>query len=173
MLVQYMDIEGIAVTITHDMVSGKDEGQTRAAWDDILHRFFSEHQFITGAQLQLGSGMVNLVTSIVVREPTVRRQKFFVLVECKAPGNSTFDSTWQGDVDQLKGYFVDLDRSRRENTPMRKFGAVANGKNVRFYEWLAAEEALIDFGDGRSLYIDRECQDVMAMLKEIKKIILS
>lgn len=103
----------------------------------------------------LGQGRADLFTAHIVIDTRLDERKFLI-VECKAPGIETYSSVWKMGVDQLQAYLGSLEGDQR------KFGAIAVGKCVRFYEW--KDRALHDISDGKIFYLDRQCQSVMQHL---------
>ncbi|KAM0415939.1 hypothetical protein ACHAPT_013092 [Fusarium lateritium] len=138
------------------LVPGNPEGETSRVWDDILHDVFpSRENYSTGPEMSLGQGQADLFTAHVVIDTKFNERKFLI-VECKAAGLETQTSVWGMGVEQLQQYLGAV----RGN--QRKFGAIAVGKCVRFYEWKDGE--LQDLSEGQILYIDRQCQSVMHQL---------
>ncbi|KAH7166461.1 hypothetical protein EDB81DRAFT_755094 [Dactylonectria macrodidyma] len=138
------------------LVKGQPEGETSRIWDDILHDVFpGRDNYSTGPEILLGHGRVDLFTAHIVIDVQVNERKFLV-VECKAPGLETQDKIWEQGVDQLKQYLGSIHGTQR------KFGALAVGKCVRFYEW--KNHALHDMSGGQVFYLDRQCQSVMQHL---------
>lgn len=157
-----MAIPTIAWLIENRLTPKHTEAETSRVWDDILHDYFkSAEGYSTGPEMQFGSGRADLFTAHIVLEGRAQEKKFLI-VECKHPGDESQGGLWRTGTQQLQNYLRRIPTSRH-----RKFGAVAVGKTVRFYEWVNG--ALVDFeNDGPIYYLDRQCQDVTRVLGDIK-----
>lgn len=157
-----MAIPTIAWLIENRLTPKHTEAETSRVWDDILHDYFkSAEGYSTGPEMQFGSGRADLFTAHIVLEGRAQERKFLI-VECKHPGDETQPNVWTTGVRQLRNYLETIPTSRH-----RKFGAIAVGKTVRFYEWV--DRTLVDFDNNGSIYyIDRQCQDVTRVLEVIK-----
>lgn len=158
-----MEIQAISWRIKNRLVPGQPEGETSTVWNGILHEVFPPREnYATGPEMLFGSGKADLFTAHLVFEPRAHEKKF-IIIECKAPGEATRTSTWEEGADQLHGYLATIPVRSQQ----RRFGAIAIGKTVRFYEF--ANGQLFDYkNDGSIRYLDRQCQDITTILKEIK-----
>lgn len=110
--------------------------------------------------MQFGSGKADLFTAHLVFEPRAHEK---IIVECKAPGEEIKTSTWDEGVRQLRLYLGAIPI----NSQHRRFGPIAIGKTVRFYE--RTNRQLFDYNnDGSIRYLDRQCQDITTILQQIK-----
>ena len=110
--------------------------------------------------MMLGKGFADLFTAHIVLDTRYNERKFLI-VECKAPGLETQDAVWTEASIQLRTYLSAIHGNHR------KYGAIAIGKVVRFYEWT---NDLIDFnGDDGIYYLDRQCQSISQKLEYFKK----
>jgi acyl-CoA synthetase (AMP-forming)/AMP-acid ligase II len=88
-------------------------------------------------------------------------EKKLLIVECKAPGLEGQGEIWFNATQQLEGYLKAI------TTTNRKFGAIAVGKYVRFYE--LTDGVLAAFGNDSDYYLlDRQCQSITAKLAYFK-----
>ncbi|KAI1111548.1 hypothetical protein F5Y14DRAFT_464449 [Nemania sp. NC0429] len=156
----YMDNPSIEFFIRTRLVKGHPEGETSRVWTDILRLFFLvRDSYSIGPEMTLGGGRADLFISHVIFNERTTEKKFLV-VECKAPGKETQDSIWDAGAEQLAGYLEGIQKGNND----RKFGAIAVGKFVRFFEW--KRNVLVDFdNDGTIYHIDRQCQTVSARLR--------
>jgi hypothetical protein len=157
-----MEIPSISGLIEDRLVKGQPEGETTRVWDGILHESFSIRDgFSTGFEMMSGSGRAGLFTSHIVLEGTGSEKKFLI-VECKAPGFDDQPGRWKVAVDQLEELLSKVSSCNR------KFGAIAIGKVVRFYELVGGH--VMDFeGDGSVYYLDRQCQTITAKLRYFRQ----
>jgi hypothetical protein len=84
--------------------------------------------YTTVPEMLLVTGKPDLFTTHPVLDERHNEKKFLV-VECKAPGLESQDSVWDEAVKQLQRYLLGI-KSRNH----RKFGAIAVGRVVQFYE---------------------------------------
>lgn len=145
--------------IKNGLVDGKPEGETNTVWTMILTSFFKlDEGYVNGSEMSLGGGRADLYTAHIVSHFRNERLKFLV-VECKAPGRETRDEAWAMGALQLQRYLSGISSGNR------KFGAIAVGKCVRFYE-LNRNGSLEDFqNDGNIYWLDRHCQSVTRKLQ--------
>lgn len=166
-----MATEVIAWRIKDQIVPGKLEGQASIAWHGILSIVFpGGENFSFGLGAEFGKEFKHLFTAVTVFEP-MREESKFTVVAWRAPGQEASTLVWTEAVEHLKRYYLGLLADpTSDQGPLRRFAAVANGNAVRFYEWI--DGGLVDFNiahdKGKSYYLDRECQDITAILKEIK-----
>lgn len=153
-----MENPALSFLIKNRLVKGQPEGETTRIWNEILHRVFAaEDGYTTGPEMQFGAGRADLFTAHVILDVRAFEKKFLI-VECKLPGKEGQGSIWELGANQLAGYLASITSAR-----YRRYGAIAVGKAVRFYEWV--DEELVDFqSDGTVYYIDRQCQTVTARL---------
>ncbi|KAI1475137.1 hypothetical protein F4774DRAFT_398138 [Daldinia eschscholtzii] len=147
--------------IKNRLVKGKPEGETSRVWDDILHLCFPGGQnFSVGPEMTLGGGKADLFAAHFVLEPRLLEKKFLI-VECKAPGLESRDDIWLEAAGQLRIYLGGVRGTHR------KFGAIAVGKCVRFYEWIDSD--LQDIANGDIYWIDRQCKTVTEHLNYFRE----
>ncbi|KAH7324415.1 hypothetical protein B0I35DRAFT_458164 [Stachybotrys elegans] len=153
----YMAISTIAWYIKNRLVPGRPEGETSRVWNTILnHLFKPEDGYTTGPEMSFGPGRADLFTAHLVLDVRFTEKKFLI-VECKKPGDESQDSTWSEAKGQLQDYLGNI------TSKNRKFGAIAIGKVVRFFEMTGS--GLVAFeGDDKYYYIDRQCQSVTRKL---------
>ncbi|KAF4467051.1 hypothetical protein FALBO_6086 [Fusarium albosuccineum] len=138
------------------LAKGQPEGETARIWDDILHNVFpGKDNYSTGPEMLMGAGRADLFTAHLVLDTRFQEKKFLI-VECKASGLETQNDIWATGVEQLEQYLGSISGHHR------KFGALAVGKCVRFYEW--KDGVLHDMADGEIFYLDRQCRTVMRHL---------
>ncbi|KAH9883371.1 hypothetical protein F4778DRAFT_664914 [Xylariomycetidae sp. FL2044] len=158
---QYLEIATFEWLIQNRLAEGQPEGQTSRIWNEILHHIFTlEKGYTTGFETDLSNGGPDLFPSLVVFDVN-HNEDMFVVIGYKALGPEEQTSTWAEGAEQLQRYL------RQIETNNRKFGAIAIGKCVRFYEWVKQpdEGYLVDFqGDGATYLLDRQCQTVTEKL---------
>jgi hypothetical protein len=152
-----MEFDVIQWLVKNRLVPGQPEGETSRAWNMILNEIFKLSEgYSTGPEMLMGSGKSDLFTAHLVFDVRHSEKKFLV-VECKAPGLESQTGVWDEAVVQLQRYLNSI-TSRN-----RKFGAIAVGRVVRFFELQG--RSLVDFdGDGDIYYLDRQCQSVTGKL---------
>lgn len=152
--------------IKNRLVKGHREAETSRFWDDLLHHYFRvEDGYSTGPEKHFGDGRADLFTAHLVRRPRLNERKFLI-VECKGPGSEGQDGVWARGSDQLESYLAGIPQN--STGTYRKFGAIAVGRRVRFYELKNGE--LVDLeDDGTIYYLDRQCQSVTAKLEYIRE----
>lgn len=137
-------------------------------WNMILGRVFPESEnFAVGPEMSLGGGRADLFAAHHVFEPKAREAKFFI-VECKAPGKESQTGIWNEAWDQLITYLSGIHPKHAG----RRYGAIAVGKGVRFYEWISNPGTLRDLsltGSQEMLYLDRQCRTVTDHLMHIRQ----
>lgn len=158
-----MELEAISWPIKNRLVPDQPEGETSTVWCSILHTLFPmTENYRTGPEMQSGAGRADLFTAHIVFDSQMSEKKFLI-VECKAPGQESQAGTWTDEVAQLQRYLGKVSKSSNH----RRFGAVAIGKTVRFYELVNG--SLVDFDNSDTMYyLDRQCQDVTRILRTIK-----
>lgn len=154
---QYLEYSTLEWAIENRLTNGQPEGETSRVWNAILSKIFRiEDGYMTGPEMLHEGGRADLFTAHIVFNP-MHEEKKFLVVECKAPGRETDDDLWAEAADQLARH---LKSFKPRN---RLYGAIANGKAVRFYE--LNDGNLVDFqNDGQILWLDRQCQSVMRKL---------
>lgn len=150
-----------------------------SAWMNILFVMFPMTEgFAPTSQSHIGRGQEDFSINGVSRllehwhEPYFQENKFVVVAhKATEPETRPQDPVWTNLAGKLESYldYLDATAATSGEPRFRRLGMVANGKAVRFYEWV--DGALVDFnGDGKIRYVDRECQDITTILKEIRSI---
>jgi hypothetical protein len=157
-----MEIPVIEWIIRNRLVQGQPQGQTASVWYNILHQYFKASDgFATGPEMLVNdNNQADLFTAHSVLDTRTDEKKIF-LVACRAPGLDRQDGIWEQGLDQLERYLGNI------HGTYRKFGAIAIGKVVRFYEW--KNGAVADFGDGSQFYLDGQCQSVSQHLNYFRQ----
>ncbi|KAF2792030.1 hypothetical protein K505DRAFT_247558, partial [Melanomma pulvis-pyrius CBS 109.77] len=154
----YMDNEMVAWLIKNKLVPGQLEGETARVWNTILQIGFpATAGYATGPETQINGRRADFHTAHTVFGN--RAQEFkFLIVECKRLAIEGQDQVWEDAGIQVGAYLSGIAKSRPSG---RKFGAVAIGKMVRFYEWDTKAVSLTTLADGTYFYIDRQCATVV------------
>ncbi|KAI0537524.1 hypothetical protein GGR58DRAFT_502099 [Xylaria digitata] len=155
----YVEKPAIAFFIRNRLVEGHEEWETGTVWNDILHLYFTaDAGYSTGPEMSLGGERAGLSTIHIIFD-TEASEKKFLIVEYRAPGLENQDTIWMEAVRQLQQYLAGITSHQH-----RKYGVVAIGKTVRFFEWV--DDKLIDFqNDGTVYHIDLQCKTVTARLE--------
>lgn len=150
--------------IKNRLVKGQAEGEVSRVWNSILQiEFPIATGYATGPETLIEDRRADLFTAHIVFEGQTQEYKFLI-IECKAPGLESQDKIWEEAKEQLDAYLAGIatGKSRKK----RKFGAIAVGKCVRFYEWNSATPKTADALDnGVIYYLDRQCQTVTNWLR--------
>ncbi|KAK4155083.1 hypothetical protein C8A00DRAFT_32074 [Chaetomidium leptoderma] len=153
----YMENPYTAGAIQDYLVKGQPEGMTSTIWNTLLKKYFPDAEgYLTKPEMVFGDGKADLYTAHIVHGARKSLQKFLI-VECKTAGLETQRSIWKEGANQLERYLRSIKGDHR------KFGAIAIGKHVRFYELI--DTFLVDFDDDGEIYLlDRQCQSVSGKL---------
>ncbi|SRR6266536_3606873 len=161
-----MENQTIEWLIKNRLAGGQLEGETSRVWNSILQiEFPVSTGYTTGPETQIQGRRADLFTAHFVFENQAKEYKFFI-VECKAPGLETESRIWADALEQLNSYPAGISTSRHGK---RKFGAIAVGKVVQFYEWNKETETADALDNGTSYYIDRQCQTVTGWLRYFRE----
>jgi hypothetical protein len=153
-----MEFEAILWLIKHRLVAGQPEGVTSRVWNSILtHIFTLKDGYTTGLEPTFGEDAEDPFLAHLVLN-VEHSEKKILIVESKAPGLEDRKSIWTDGVNQLEQYLATM------RTTNRKFGAIAVGRLVQFFEMVGSN--LIYFqDDGTQYHIDRQCQSVTNKLE--------
>jgi len=142
--------------IENCLVPGETEAETARVFSTSLLETFSRPDGYT-IHWTVENGKANLITTHVVLDTRhdEYEEKIFFVIQCKAPGLERQSSVWDEVAENLREYLGGI------TSDNRKFGAVAIGKLVRFYEFDEATGSLVDFdGDGTVYQMDLQCQAI-------------
>ncbi|KAF2470539.1 uncharacterized protein BDR25DRAFT_225863, partial [Lindgomyces ingoldianus] len=158
----YMANQMVAWLIKNRLVPGQLEGETARVWNTILQiEFPATAGYATGPETQIAGHRADLFTTHIVFGNQAPEFKFLI-VECPRPAVEGQNQVWQDAGAQLKTYLSGIASSRSGG---RKFGAVAVGKVVRFYEWDNDSSSLNLLANGDHFYLDRQCASVTRWLR--------
>lgn len=157
-----MDNESTAWLIKNCLVPGQLEDEA-LVWSTILSiEFPLTAGYHTGPETRINdSRAVFFTTAHIVFGNRVQEFKFLI-VECKRPATERQDQVWEDAGTQVTAYLSGIASSSPSG---RKFGAVAVGKVVRFYEWDKESKSLTALANGAYFYIDRQCKTVVEWLR--------
>ena len=147
-----MELPIIEWYIENRLTNGNPEYETARVWNLVLNRILKFGDgYSTGFETMAGISTNHLALEVKLRE------KIVFVIKCIAPDTETKLPILQEQADQLKDYLKAI------KTHRRKFGAIAAGKTVRFYELRDGD--LVDFEDDSSTYyLDRQCASVSRKL---------
>ncbi|CAJ2508939.1 Uu.00g139650.m01.CDS01 [Anthostomella pinea] len=127
----YMELFVVDWLIKERLVKGQPIGETCRVWNEILHQVFqSTDGYSTGMETLPGGGKAaELFTSLLVIDVIPNYEKTLLVITSNAPGLEDQAHIWLEAAELLGAHLAAIDADHR------KFGAVAVGKAVRFYEW--------------------------------------
>lgn len=154
--------QNIQWLIKNRLVAGQPEGETSRVWNCILNFVFPvDEGFSTGPEMPLRGNSADLFTAHMVYSDSGHEDRKFLVVECQAPGTELQADAWKEAADQLRTYAQGLSHNDK------RFGVIAIGKAVRFYEMDG--HGLKDYQDDGGIYrLDRQCQTVTQKLLSFK-----
>lgn len=160
--IQYLEaLPFLENLIKNRLVKGETERETFRIWNDILAQYFpGPKNYSIGPELFPEARRAVLFTAHLIPE-TSWEEKKFITVECMAPGLETEDSVWQDAFNKLEQDLADISGQHR------KYGAIAIGSCVRFYEW--RDYQLFSIADGQTFYLDRQCKTITKQLLDFRE----
>lgn len=164
-----MDIQSIAWSIKTKLVAGNKERETKGVWTTLLAVAFPPQDgFMLNPEFDLPSGRPDILVSRVSVSRRTQRHSFFI-VECKPPCRETEGALWETATSQLLRYLRSIADDRRvAGSTNRKFGAIAMGRVVRFYELV--DDNMIPLRNGNeTYYIDLQCRTVTGLFNYIRQ----
>lgn len=148
--------------LKYRVVSGEPAGETARVWNAILAMVFPVADlYTTGFDMLATQGTLVLFSSKAVSNQTREECEFFI-IECIAPTVEAQDPGWEPYLGQLNSLLGKA--SSRDGK--RKFGAIAAGHVVQFFEWDRNSGCAMNADAyDRRFYIDRQCQSVTRWLQ--------
>lgn len=151
--------------LKYRVVSGEPAGETARVWNAILAMEFPiADLYTTGFDVRATQGTLVLYVAKAVSTQS-GGQCEFLIIECLAPTVEAQDPGWEPGLSQLNSL---LGRAASRDKK-RKFGAIAAGWVVKFFEWDREAECVVNLEphDG-VLFIDFECQSVTNWLQHFR-----
>ncbi|KAH7306012.1 hypothetical protein B0I35DRAFT_443696 [Stachybotrys elegans] len=156
----YMEEWLLEWLIENRLDPGEPERETSRIWGEILHWFFKlADGFSTGLANPLGCGEVDLFLAHLVESYD---DKILLVVECEATNIEAQKQAWEDGQSQLERHL------KAHGGTHQKFGAVAMGRAVRFYELIDGQLAPL-LHDATEYDIGRQCQDVISRLRYVQE----
>ncbi|KAI6087575.1 hypothetical protein F4821DRAFT_236124 [Hypoxylon rubiginosum] len=142
--------------IENRLVKGGTEGDTSAIWNNILWAYFTARDnYAIGPETFLSSRGVSLSVARFIPENNWEELTFFN-VACMGPGLEAEETIWEDAAAQLGKDLAGISGKHR------KYGAVAVGRYIRFYEWKGGK--LFSIADSQTFRLDRQSKAITDQL---------